>query len=97
MVEEAVAAAVAARHLAGAALGEVGEQPVGVVRRADVGVAPLAQLDAALLAALLPVRPARVDRLVALLAEHRRLSEEEPVRDAAVEMADWALGWLLGG
>ena len=60
-------------ELAGAALGEVGEQPVGVVRRADVGVAPLAQLDAALLAALLPVRPARVDRLVALLAEHRRL------------------------
>ena len=81
--EAAVVAAVAARHLAGAALGEVGEQPVGVVRRADVGVAALAQLDAALLAALLPVRPARVDRLVALLAEHRRRPERALLAEAA--------------
>mmetsp|Transcript_56047 Transcript_56047/g.134303 ORF Transcript_56047/g.134303 Transcript_56047/m.134303 type:complete len:204 (+) Transcript_56047:1120-1731(+) len=50
---------------------------------AGVGVAALAKLDAAVVALLLPVRPALMDGREALLAKHRRRLEDPLVREAA--------------
>eukprot|EP00962_Isochrysis_galbana_P013535 scaffold3836_cov125-Isochrysis_galbana.AAC.7 len=62
----------------------VRQETVGRGTGAEVSEATLAQLHAPLVARLLPIRPARVDRLKALFAEHGRRLEGALVCEADV-------------